>query len=88
MADRLQSYAAWLIENEDKKGTEEFDTVANAYRYLRSEPERQQLEVEFEQAELERDAAAYRLEAAEDTALENLAEGVQEFSSAGVGAKP
>ena len=86
MADRLQSYAAWLIENEDKKGTEEFDTVANAYRYLRSEPERQQLEVEFEQAELERDAAAYRLEAAEDTALENLAEGVQEFSSAGVGA--
>ena len=40
MSDRLNKYAAWLVENEDKKGTEEFQTVADAYRELRVQPER------------------------------------------------
>ena len=86
MVDRVQAYASWLIANEDKKETAEFKEVANAYRYLRAEPERQQLEEEFAQAEQERAEAAYQLEAAEDTVLENLAEGIQEMSAAGVGA--
>ena len=85
MSDRLNKYAAWLVENEDKKDTEEFQTVADAYRALRVQPEREALEAEFAQAEQERAGAAYRLEAAEDTVLENLAEGIQEMSSAGVG---
>jgi soluble P-type ATPase len=50
------------------------------------DPERQQLEKEFQQAEQERSQAAYNLEAAEDTVLENLAEGIQQTSAAGVGA--
>jgi len=86
MVDRAQAYASWLIANEDKKETAEFKEVANAYRYLRAEPERQRLEKEFAQAEQERAEAAYRLEAAEDTLLENLAEGIQQTSAAGVGA--
>ena len=86
MANRLQTYAAWLVKNEDKKGTDEFQTVADAYRSLRLQPQREQLEEEFAQAEQERAEAAYRLEAAEDTVLENLAEGIQQTSAAGVGA--
>jgi len=37
MADvaRLDKYANWLIQNKDKKGTPDFDKVANAYRALR-----------------------------------------------------
>ena len=86
MVDRVQAYASWLINNEDKKGTAEFDEVVNAYRYLRAEPERTRLEEELRQAEQERAQADYRLEAAEDTMLENLAEGIQQTSAAGVGA--
>jgi len=86
MVDRVQAYASWLINNEDKKGTAEFDEVVNAYRYLRAEPERTRLEEELKQAEQERAQADYRLEAAEDTMLENLAEGIQQTSAAGVGA--
>ena len=48
--------------------------------------ERERLEEEFAQAERERELAGQRLEAALDTPLENLAEGIQEFSAAGVGA--
>lgn len=48
--------------------------------------ERERLEEEFVQAERERQLAGQRLEAALDTPLENLAEGIQEFSAAGVGA--
>jgi len=84
MTARLESYASWLIENKDKKGTEEFEKVSNAYRYLRAEPERQRLEQELEQAQQERAEAAYKLEAAEDTLLENLVEGAGEMSAAGV----
>jgi hypothetical protein len=50
------------------------------------EQERARLEQEFEVAEQERTAAQRNLEGAEDTVLENLAEGVQEMSAAGVGA--
>ena len=86
MSDRLNKYAAWLVENEDKKDTEEFQTVADAYRQMRVKPERDRLEAELVQAQKEQAQAEYQLEAAEDTVLENLAEGVQEMSSAGVGA--
>jgi hypothetical protein len=34
--DRLSRYASWIVENQDKQGTPEFDTVANAYKQLRS----------------------------------------------------
>ena len=32
----VEQYAQWLINNQDKKGTPDFETVANAYRSLRS----------------------------------------------------
>jgi hypothetical protein len=34
---RIEKYANWLIENKDKKGTEDFEKVANAYKALRSQ---------------------------------------------------
>jgi hypothetical protein len=33
---RLEKYAGWLVQNKDKKGTPEFETVATAYKTLRS----------------------------------------------------
>ena len=39
MADRMQQYADWLIANQTKKGTPEFNTVANAYKALRQQPQ-------------------------------------------------
>ena len=36
--DRLSAYANWLTTNQDKQGTPEFETVANAYRSLRQQP--------------------------------------------------
>lgn len=38
-ADRLEAYADWLVKNQNKRGTPEFDTVANAYREMRSQPD-------------------------------------------------
>ena len=35
MADRMQQYADWLIANQNKKGTPEFDKVAQAYAQMR-----------------------------------------------------
>lgn len=67
----------------DKPPTEE--DLKNIFRVYETAPERERLEEEFAQAEQERAEAAYRLEAAEDTVLENLAEGIQEASSAVVG---
>ena len=37
MADRMTSYADWLIANQNLKGTPEFDTVASAYKELRQQ---------------------------------------------------
>lgn len=34
--NRLEQYAQWLVDNEDKKGTQDFETVAQAYRSLRT----------------------------------------------------
>lgn len=34
--ERLTRYATWLVQNEDKSGTPEFETVAQAYRQLRT----------------------------------------------------
>jgi hypothetical protein len=36
---RLEHYAQWLVSNADKKGSPEFETVANAYRALRRQTE-------------------------------------------------
>jgi len=33
-----EQYAQWLVQNQDKKGTPDFDTVASAYRSLRTAP--------------------------------------------------
>lgn len=35
---REEKYADWLVKNQDKRGTPEFDTVASAYKQLRSAP--------------------------------------------------
>ena len=37
MADRMQQYADWLVANQNKKGSPEFETVAAAYRSLRQQ---------------------------------------------------
>jgi len=37
MADRAERYAKWIIANKDKKGTPEFETVAQGYRAARNE---------------------------------------------------
>ncbi len=34
---RIEKYANWITENQDKKGTEDFEKVANAYKALRSQ---------------------------------------------------
>jgi len=36
---RVEQYAQWLIQNQDKKGTPDFETVASAYRSLRTAPQ-------------------------------------------------
>jgi len=72
-----------LLLTGNKPPTEE--DLKIIFRVYETAPEREQLEEEFAQAEQERAEAAYRLEAAEDTVLENLAEGIQEMSSAVVG---
>lgn len=42
MSQQMQKYAEWLVANQNKKGTPEFDTVANAYKQLRGQPQQQQ----------------------------------------------
>ena len=37
--DRLNGYANWLVANKDKKGTAEFQKVADAYKQLRGAPQ-------------------------------------------------
>ena len=39
MTSRLENYAQWLVDNESKRGTPEFDTVARAYKALRGQPQ-------------------------------------------------
>jgi len=34
----VERYAEWLVQNQDKKGSPEFETVAQAYRQLRGQP--------------------------------------------------
>jgi|TARA_B100000085_G_scaffold285532_1_gene321954 hypothetical protein len=67
----------------DKPPTEE--DLTNIFKMYEAAPERARLEEELTEAQKEQAQAAYNLEAAEDTVLENLAEGIQEMSSAGVG---
>lgn len=42
MSQQMQKYADWLVANQNKKGTPEFDTVANAYKQLRGQQQPQQ----------------------------------------------
>ena len=42
MSDRMQQYADWLVANQSKKGTPEFQTVADAYTQLRQGQQPQQ----------------------------------------------
>ena len=37
MATRLDTYADWLMANQDKQGTPQFNTVAEAYKELRQQ---------------------------------------------------
>lgn len=37
MADNAEKYAQWIVANQDKKGTPEFETVAKAYKVAKSE---------------------------------------------------
>lgn len=41
MSQQMQKYADWLVANQNKKGTPEFDTVANAYKQLRGQQQQQ-----------------------------------------------
>ena len=36
MAD-IDAYAKWLVDNQDKQGTEDYNTVAEAYKAMRGE---------------------------------------------------
>ena len=65
---------------------DEFETQFIGQTFEEKEQERASLEQEFEVAEQERAAAQRRLEGSDDTLLENLGEGIQEMSAAGVGA--
>ena len=40
--DRASAYADWLVQNQDKQGTQQFATVANAYKQLRQQSQPQQ----------------------------------------------
>ena len=37
MGDKAEKYAQWIVENKDKKGTPEFETVAKAYKLAKAE---------------------------------------------------
>ena len=37
----LEQYAQWLVDNEDKKGTEDFEVVAAAFKKLDAEEEQE-----------------------------------------------
>lgn len=50
MADRAVTYAQWLVENKDKKGTPEFNTVAQAYTALRQQSTAPQMPVQKPEA--------------------------------------
>ncbi len=65
---------------------DQFETQFIGQTFEEKDLERARLEEEFAVAEQERAAAQRTLEGAEDTALENLVEGIQEMSAAGVGA--
>ena len=37
MSDKAEKYAQWIVDNKDKKGTPEFETVAKAYKIAKAE---------------------------------------------------
>ena len=87
MADRLQAYADWLVQNQDKRGTTEFETVANAYKQLRQQPVDRSYSSAFQQgldAPLENMATTARMLGAEGTAdtLSGLTTAPQNYESA------
>ena len=34
MSEKMDRFAQWLIDNEDKKGTEDFETIASAFKEM------------------------------------------------------
>ena len=65
---------------------DQFETEFIGQTFEEKDLERARLEEEFAVAEQERAAAQRKLEGSDDTLLENLGEGIQEMSAAGVGA--
>ena len=47
-ADRAKKYAQWIVDNQDKKGTPEFETVAKAYKAAKANIGKQQSMSAFE----------------------------------------
>ena len=37
MSEKMDRFAQWLIDNEDKKGTEDFETIASAFKEMQKE---------------------------------------------------
>lgn len=60
MAD-VNAYAKWLIDNQDKQGTEEYATVAQAYQSLRGSSIQQQTPAQMYQQRIEQDPIASAL---------------------------
>ena len=60
MAD-VNAYAKWLIDNQDKQGTEEYATVAQAYQSLRGSSIQQQTPAQRYQQRIEQDPIASAL---------------------------
>ena len=87
MADRLQAYADWLVANQDKRGTPEYETVANAYKQMRQQPVDRSFTSAFQQgldAPLENMATTARMLGAEGTAdtLSGLTTAPENYESA------
>lgn len=80
--DRLSSYAQWLVDNQDKRGTPEFDTVANAYRSLRQAPAQTEINPNTD-GPLEGFGAAFRQGI--DQPLENLGTTAEMLGAEGLG---
>jgi len=57
--NRAQKYAEWIVQNQDKKGTPEFETVANAYKAARDAGEQTPAQPESDPSLLQRAGRAF-----------------------------
>ena len=74
---RMRKYAEWLVANKDKSGTPQFQTVANAYKQLRSAP--------AQQTEQPNQSFVGALQYGLDAPLENIATTAKAVGMDGVG---